>query len=279
MSTETEKKPFRQKALETGRVIEASAVELSRKFWLAGIGAYGMAYDVARSGATTVNEQSAEVFEDLVKRGGELETEVLTSINTNSTVTAASEQVQKVVDRSQKLQDKVRDRFETRMKRMRSLLKFGDAGASTESLIDRLDQLEKDIEAATGDKVGGSKTLLKRRLASLTEAIDDYVGKAETAAPEVVVEAEAKPEPAPAPKAIEAPEAEPEAEPAPGAELTEINGIGPAMAKKLADAGIASVSDLAAVSEEQAVELDKTIGSRGRLVRDAWVEQAKRLAA
>jgi NADH-quinone oxidoreductase subunit E len=69
--------------------------------------------------------------------------------------------------------------------------------------------------------------------------------------------------------------------PAPAVEsdLTSINGVGPAMALKLADAGIATLSDLAALSEDEAAELDQKISARGRVLRDAWVAQAQELIA
>jgi predicted flap endonuclease-1-like 5' DNA nuclease len=262
MSTETVKKPLRERARETGLAIEATAVELSRKFWLAGIGAYGMAYDVTRSGATKANEQSAEMFEDLVKRGGELETQVMSSLGANPTVTAASERVQKVVDTSQKFQERVREtvrgRFETRMEQMRGILRMGTAGLSTDSFEKRLAELEKDIAVATKGAEADASKQLKQRLASLSEAIDVYAGTSDGDASEPATEAPA---------------------PAVESDLTSINGVGPAMALKLADAGIATLSDLAALSEDEAAELDQKISARGRVLRDAWVAQAQELIA
>ncbi|WP_170480522.1 50S ribosomal protein L21 [Ruegeria arenilitoris] len=55
-------------------------------------------------------------------------------------------------------------------------------------------------------------------------------------------------------------------------DLTKLNGVGPAAAKKLAEAGIESFAALAALSDEQiaAIEAIK--------VKPEWVEQAKELA-
>ncbi|WP_425080647.1 50S ribosomal protein L21 [Ruegeria arenilitoris] len=55
-------------------------------------------------------------------------------------------------------------------------------------------------------------------------------------------------------------------------DLTALNGVGPAAAKKLADAGIESFAALAALSDEQIAAID-TIK-----VKPEWVEQAKELA-
>ncbi len=67
-----------------------------------------------------------------------------------------------------------------------------------------------------------------------------------------------------------APKAEAKAEAAAGADdLTKINGVGPAAAKKLADAGITTFAQLAAVDVD-AFDAVK--------VKPEWVEQAKELA-
>ncbi|WP_170398808.1 50S ribosomal protein L21 [Ruegeria arenilitoris] len=55
-------------------------------------------------------------------------------------------------------------------------------------------------------------------------------------------------------------------------DLTKLNGVGPAAAKKLAEAGIESFAALAALSDEQIAAID-TIK-----VKPEWVEQAKELA-
>ena len=55
-------------------------------------------------------------------------------------------------------------------------------------------------------------------------------------------------------------------------DLTKLNGVGPAAAKKLVEAGIESFAALAALSDEQIAAID-TIK-----VKPEWVEQAKELA-
>ena len=55
-------------------------------------------------------------------------------------------------------------------------------------------------------------------------------------------------------------------------DLTALNGVGPAAAKKLADAGIESFAALAALSDEQIAAIETV------KVKPEWVEQAKELA-
>ena len=85
------------------------------------------------------------------------------------------------------------------------------------------------------------------------------------------VDAPAAPAAAPAPKAKAAPVAE-----APAAavsdDLTKLTGVGPAAAKKLADAGITSFSQLAALSEDDAAAIDTV------KIKPEWIAQAAELA-
>jgi predicted flap endonuclease-1-like 5' DNA nuclease len=62
-------------------------------------------------------------------------------------------------------------------------------------------------------------------------------------------------------------------------DLTAIAGIGPVLAKKLNAAGIVGYAQLAAISEEQIADLEKNvIKLKGRIKRDDWVGQAKKLS-
>lgn len=73
---------------------------------------------------------------------------------------------------------------------------------------------------------------------------------------------------APAPKAAKA------AAPAAAAadDLTQLTGVGPAAAKKLAEAGLTSFAQIAALSEDDIAGIDAV------KVKPEWVEQAKELA-
>lgn len=118
---------------------------------------------------------------------------------------------------------------------------------------------------------------------------------AELPEPEPVIEAAPAIEPvveAPAEAVAEAPvetvaEAEPylwlqaDAEPTPEPEaddLTRLTGIGPKLAAALAERGITTFAQLAAWTEENAAAFDAELSLKGRVARDAWVAQARRLA-
>jgi predicted flap endonuclease-1-like 5' DNA nuclease len=66
---------------------------------------------------------------------------------------------------------------------------------------------------------------------------------------------------------------------APPDDLTVLVGIGPKLAQGLADIGVTRFAQIAAWTLSDLANVDETLGLKGRAVRDAWVAQAKRLAA
>ncbi|MDQ1229121.1 hypothetical protein [Sphingomonas sp. SORGH_AS_0879] len=62
--------------------------------------------------------------------------------------------------------------------------------------------------------------------------------------------------------------------------ITLLKGLGPKLTQKLAEHGITTVGDMAALSDQQAQALDAQLGPfSGRMARDRWLEQARLLAA
>jgi predicted flap endonuclease-1-like 5' DNA nuclease len=61
-------------------------------------------------------------------------------------------------------------------------------------------------------------------------------------------------------------------------DLTRLTGIGPKLAAALAARGIRTFAQLADWTEEQAQAFDAELSLKGRVARDAWIAQARRLA-
>lgn len=122
--------------------------------------------------------------------------------------------------------------------------------------------------------------------------------KARAAAPAKTVAAKAeKPKPAPKAKAVAKPAAAPKvkAKPEPKVEvaapapkpkkaggkaddLKRIDGIGPKVEQVLKGRGISRFQDLAEMDQTALVALDTELGLDGRVLRDDWAGQARRLA-
>lgn len=91
------------------------------------------------------------------------------------------------------------------------------------------------------------------------------------AAPKAVVAAAAKPA---APKAAKAAVAA-----AGGDDLKKLSGVGPALEKKLHEAGVTSFAQIAAWGDDDIAAFDEKLNFKGRIEREGWVDQAKALIA
>ena len=81
-----------------------------------------------------------------------------------------------------------------------------------------------------------------------------------------------------APKAEAKAEAPKKAAKAEGADdLKELSGVGPALEKKLLEAGVTSFAQIAAWTEADIAEMDEKLSFKGRIEREGWVEQAKEM--
>jgi len=101
---------------------------------------------------------------------------------------------------------------------------------------------------------------------------------------EIAVEAEPmlslEAEPEVEAKSRAATKAKPAPEPAPEPDdLTRLAGIGPKLALALAERGVTRFAHLAAWTAKDLAQADAALSLKGRAVRDAWVAQAKRMAA
>jgi large subunit ribosomal protein L21 len=83
----------------------------------------------------------------------------------------------------------------------------------------------------------------------------------------------AKPEKAAAPKAAPTPKSDAAAD-----DLKKLSGVGPALEKKLLEAGVTSFAQIAAWTEADIAAMDEKLSFKGRIEREGWVEQAKELA-
>ncbi|KGB82224.1 MAG: 50S ribosomal protein L21 [Pseudomonadota bacterium] len=85
---------------------------------------------------------------------------------------------------------------------------------------------------------------------------------------------------APAPAKTAAPKAAaPKAAAATGADdLKKLSGVGPALEKKLHEAGVTTFAQIAAWSDEDVAAMDEKLSFKGRIEREGWIAQAKELA-
>lgn len=60
-------------------------------------------------------------------------------------------------------------------------------------------------------------------------------------------------------------------------DLTQLGGVGPVMAEKLQNGGVTSLAQIAAWGDDDVARYDEELGLKGRIQRDDWVGQARKL--
>lgn len=98
-----------------------------------------------------------------------------------------------------------------------------------------------------------------------------------TKAPKVAKPAETEPKAQPKRTAKAKPAAKPAAD-ARAEDLKKIKGIGPKLEQLLQENGVSLIAQIAAWSEVDVAKFDETLGLDGRIGRDDWVGQARKLA-
>jgi predicted flap endonuclease-1-like 5' DNA nuclease len=286
-----------------GAAIENKGVEVAHKIWLAGVGAYGKAYDVATEGVGKVSGQGEVLFEDLVARGEEIESDVRARLNSNSAIAKMTEQMNRVAEEAEKVRGRVREateeaaeavtkfqseqreRLEARMERMREALglkQFSLKAKKAEKLHSKLDDLEEQVAELRADAEGVDEKVKARveRLSQEIAAVGVKPKKAKKAKPA------AKKTVKTAPKAKAKTAAEPKTDengrltkPIGAADdLKLIKGVGAVLERRLNDAGVFHYWQIAQMRKAQIDSLEAVLRFPGRMVRDNWKAQARALA-
>ena len=304
-------KAEKAKAKMVGAVIEAKGFDVAHKIWLAGVGAYGKAYDVAADGIGKVGGQSGVLFDDLVKRGEEIEGDVRARLKSNTAVVKMTAQMTKVTDQVSeqvnmvrgkvteatadvtgtvsKFQEEQRERLEARMQRMRDALgidKLIGKAKKTEKLHSKLDDLEEQVASLRATS-GDADDKVKARVERLSTEIAAVGGKVKKVAKKAIKKTAKKAAVAKKVVKAKAPVRKKAATPKVDAngrlakamgkadDLKLIKGVGAVLETKLNKAGIFHFWQIAALKKAQIEVLETDMSFPGRVTRDAWKTQAK----
>lgn len=295
-----------------GAAIESKGVEVAHKIWLAGVGAYGKAYDVATEGVGKVSGQGEVLFEDLVARGEEIESDVRARLNSNSAIAKMTEQMNRVAEEAEKVRGRVREateeaaeavtkfqseqreRLEARMERMREALglkQFSLKAKKAEKLHSKLDDLEEQVAELRADADGVDEKV-KARVERLSEEIAAVGAKPKKAKKTTKPAAKKATKPVAKKTVKAAPKAKAKAATEPktdengrltkpvGApdDLKLIKGVGAVLERRLNEAGVFHFWQIAQMRKAQIDALEAVLRFRGRMVRDNWKAQARALA-
>jgi poly(3-hydroxybutyrate) depolymerase len=113
--------------------------------------------------------------------------------------------------------------------------------------------------------------------AEIAPRISDFVSTHDQRRRRAAATPDSTAQPAPATEPARKATAAPARAAAPADELTRIDGIGPKLAARLNAAGITRLSQIARLTAKQATALDTSLALKGRIAREGWIDQAKRL--
>lgn len=185
------------------------------------------------------------------------------------------------------------------------LMLGGDAPVVGSPLVSGAAVQAEVLDQVKGDKVihfvkrrrkhGSKRTKGHRQQLTLLRVTDILASGADASGVKAAVGAGSAPASAEAPKpaapkakaakadAAPKPKAAPKAEKAAAAEagsaddLKQLSGVGPALEKKLNEAGVTTLAQIAAWTEADIADMDEKLSFKGRIQREGWVEQAQAL--
>lgn len=122
----------------------AKEMDIARKIWLAGIGAYGKAIGDATEAYAKMGRETTKVFEDLVGKGAELEGKVSTAATTAAMRYAPDVEKQRAL-------------VEDRMERMKAALGMSEVAADQKDQMEGIEARLDAIEAKLDELIALSK--------------------------------------------------------------------------------------------------------------------------
>jgi poly(hydroxyalkanoate) granule-associated protein len=161
-------------AVETAR---KEGMEIARKIWLAGVGAYGRVYQEAAGRVEKVTGAANEMFDQLVEKGEQVEDLVKASIAKNETASKVTDLVEKnvatVKEVSETRINDLEERFETVRKTvmekvsplMDKIAPFNvfTLGTQVNDLTATVEALRAEVAALKGVKPAAPKAAAKKK--------------------------------------------------------------------------------------------------------------------
>ena len=164
-----------KKVAQTVEAARTEGLEIARKIWLAGVGAYGRVYQEAAGRVEKVTGAANEMFDQLVEKGEQVEDLVRSSISKNETAGKVTEYVEKTTAQvkaaSETRMNDLEERFETVRKTvMEKVSPFMDKvaplnifaiGGQVEALTAKIEALTAEVEALKSAKTAAAKAAKK----------------------------------------------------------------------------------------------------------------------
>ncbi|MEP5764089.1 MAG: phasin family protein [Halieaceae bacterium] len=131
--------------------VSDKASEIAKNIWLAGLGAYGKAFDEAQDRLDKAAKEPPRLFKDLVKKGARLEDEVRDSLSSMRKTSTSS--------------------VEERINKVRESFNFNlhSRGQELEAINAKLDALTAKVDALARAMDSGARTKAKAKAKAKTK--------------------------------------------------------------------------------------------------------------
>lgn len=139
-------------AKKTTKKTEAPAeLDMARKIWLAGVGAYGRMYSETQGAVERLTSGAGETFEQLVARGEEVEEKVREAIAKSSSGKKYVEMVEEAAARAKTYSEERRAELEARIEKVRKTVTDALAPYAPTTLNASMEKLAAQVEALTAE--------------------------------------------------------------------------------------------------------------------------------
>ena len=137
-------------AVEPAEAPKAAAdMDVARKIWLAGVGAYGKVHAETQDAMEKLTHSAADTFEQLVAKGEEIEERVRKSLAKSPQAEKVSQAVESATAKAQAFRAEQKAALESRLEKVRETLTDTLAPWNLPALGQTVDKLTAQVEALT----------------------------------------------------------------------------------------------------------------------------------
>jgi poly(hydroxyalkanoate) granule-associated protein len=133
-------------------------MDVARKIWLAGVGAYGRAYTQAQDQIDKLTDKASDMFDELVAQGEKVEDEVRARIGKSETGNRLNDLVERAqkfrAEQSAVLEERVAAVRKTIGEALQSPVNVFSAGRTIAQLNKKIDALTAEVAALKKAKTG-----------------------------------------------------------------------------------------------------------------------------
>jgi poly(hydroxyalkanoate) granule-associated protein len=129
----------------------AAEMDMARKIWLAGVGAYGRVHAETQEAMEKLSHSAADTFEQLVVKGEEIEERVRKSLAKSPQAEKVSQAVESATAKAQAFSSEQKAALEARLEKVRGTFSGAVAPWNLPALGQTIEKLNAQVEALSAE--------------------------------------------------------------------------------------------------------------------------------